>query len=61
MLLSYVLPLSDRSGVNIKGISATSQLDVDETEDGVQDMEQDSGANGAGGAEAANGGEASAS
>ena len=60
MLLSYVLPLSDRSGVNIKGISATSQLDLDETEEGVQDMEQDS-AHGAGGAEAANGGEASAS
>lgn len=32
MLLAYVLPLSERSGVNLKGISATSELDVDEAE-----------------------------
>ena len=38
MLLSYVLPLSDRSGVNIKGVSATSQLDLDESEEGVQEI-----------------------
>ena len=44
MLLSYMLPLSDRSGVNIKGVSAVSELDVDETDDAMPEAGQEGGA-----------------